>query len=444
MNRLATRSLAGRPTHAPQEVWRVQQIIDRAALAYMLVIASGALGIFDIVQYGVTPGGRILGISPINRVVWPAAYLLFAWLTLRRWPDVLDAAIRTWWVLLVPAVAILSLLWSIDPVTSANGALRLTVTAVIGLYLGVAFGLPEIARAVFWVLMAIVGLSVLAVALGLDVAVMFDGKARGIFYHKNQLGNRAVILIAAALTLSIVERRHLLAAVGVVLGVAALALARSATSGIAVAAVFAAAPLLLALRGQPLGVALRCALLGAALTAGALGVVMSGIEPMTAVLDLLDRDTTLTGRSWLWEAATAQIERRPLLGTGLDAFWTAAVDWRTLEVLERLGEVGDFHNTYLEIWVQLGLIGLIAALMTLSIFAWRATRLFLRSDDLSGFWWLAFGLAVIVPSVAEYELFKKHSFTGILFVAIAVAGSRALELEGRGAATARTRTSPTR
>ena len=372
------------------------------------------------------PGEVVVGISPVNQIVWPLAYLLFAWLTLRRWPDVLNAAIRTWWVLLMPMLAVVSVLWSLDPVTSANAALRLGVSALIGLYIGAAFGLGEIARAVFWVLMATVGLSVLVALLGLDFAIMFDGKARGIFYHKNQLGDRATILVAASLAFGVIERRPWFGLVGVLLASVALALARSATSLVSVVAVVAMASLLIALRGRALAVAFRGALIGAAATVLGTLVVLSGIDLVAAILEFLDRDPTLTGRSFLWEAAWAQIEHRPLLGTGYEAFWAVAVDWRTLQVLERMGQVGHFHNTFLEVGVQLGRPASSARLSPWSPSCGAGSMSF-RLDSPVGIWSIAFATAVIALALAEYELFAKHSFDEILMVATAVAGVRTLD-----------------
>jgi exopolysaccharide production protein ExoQ len=142
------------------------------------------------------------------------------------------------------------------------------------------------------------------------------------------------------------------------------------------------------------------------------------------VFQVLDRDPTLTGRRQLWDAAWGQIYARPMLGTGLDAFWAVAVDWRTLLVLERMGQVGHFHNTYLEVAVQLGGVGLVAALATLAVFCWQALRLALRLETMVDLWPIAFAVAVIVPTIAEYEVFLKHSLTGILLIAIAVAMGR--------------------
>jgi O-antigen ligase len=324
-------------------------------------------------------------------------------------------------------VAVLSVLWSIDPVTSANAALRLAVSSIIGLYIGATFGLRGIVRAVFWVLMVTVGLSVLVVFLGLDFAIMFDGKARGIFYHKNQLGNRGMLLIVAALVLWIVNKRASCAFAGIVLGILTLGLAQSATSVVAATAGVAAVFGILALRADGLVVAFRLALLGAGLVLGGTFLHMAGVDPMSLILELLDRDPTMTGRSHLWEAAREQIARRPLLGTGFEAFWISGIDWETLRVLELVGDVGSFHNTYLELWVNLGLLGLVTALITLVAMLKKSFSLALEPEGLPAAWGFAVTTSLMVSMLAEREAFLKHSFTGILMAATAVATVRATD-----------------
>jgi exopolysaccharide production protein ExoQ len=275
--------------------------------------------------------------------------------------------------------------------------------------------------------MATVGLSVLVVVLGLDFAIMFDGKARGIFYHKNQLGNRGLLLIVAALVLWIVSKRASCAFVGIVLGMLTLGLAQSATSLAAATAGVAAVFGVLALRADGLVVAFRLALLGAVLALGGAFLYMAGVDPMSLILNLLDREPTMTGRSHLWEAAWGQIARRPLLGTGFEAFWASAMDWRTLRVLELVGDVGSFHNTYLELWVNLGLLGLVTALITLVAMLKKSFSLALEPEGLPAAWGFALMTSLMVSMLAEREIFLKHSFTGILMTATAVATVRATD-----------------
>src|SRR3546814_12608248 len=104
------------------------------------------------------------------------------------------------------------------------------------------------------------------------------------------------------------------------------------------------------------------------------------MNPVDLALAALGKERTLTGRSVLWEFALRMIEVRPWLGNGFDAFWNVG-DGSTSSYLQYVirAEVKNFHNSYLDIAVQLGAFGLALAPGFLLLFAWRA-RALLRFD----------------------------------------------------------------
>ena len=65
------------------------------------------------------------------------------------------------------------------------------------------------------------------------------------------------------------------------------------------------------------------------------------------------RDATLTGRSEIWKAVL-RIHTNPLIGTGYESFWLGP---RLARVWETAGAVNEAHNGYLEVYLNLGLIG---------------------------------------------------------------------------------------
>lgn len=65
------------------------------------------------------------------------------------------------------------------------------------------------------------------------------------------------------------------------------------------------------------------------------------------------RDPTLTGRSEIWKAVLG-IHTNPLIGTGYESFWLGP---RLARVWETAGAVNEAHNGYLEVYLNLGLIG---------------------------------------------------------------------------------------
>jgi exopolysaccharide production protein ExoQ len=100
--------------------------------------------------------------------------------------------------------------------------------------------------------------------------------------------------------------------------------------------------------------------------------------PGTDLVGSLGRDTTLTGRTAIWSAATS-VAHNPVLGTGFESFWSGD---RQHEIWRLINEPGiqEAHNGYLEVYLNLGWVGLIllAALIASGyrnvIAAWRQDR----------------------------------------------------------------------
>jgi exopolysaccharide production protein ExoQ len=403
--------------------------LELLAVLYVLAIAAQAHAIVDVLLYGSSQQAQVTEFSLVSRIAWPIAYLAFAALAAWQAAALRAAAARVPWILLFPLVALASIAWSLDPATSANASLRLAVSTLIGVYIGARFGTLAIAWLIFWVIAVTVGASVLLALAGLDFTRMLDGTVRGIFYHKNTLGNRSALLLAAAAALLVAGHRPLTAVGGLVVGLAGLVLARSGTSIVAGAAVFCALSCLL-LRGRSLVVALRLALVGC-LAVLAVGLILFlEVDPVREFLGLLGKDITLTGRIYLWNSALAQIGERPWLGTGFDAFWTGAIDWRTHLVLAELGNVLHFHDTYLEVGVQLGALGLIAATVALLGYARLAVAHLRVMPGHAGLWPVLFLVVPLVTTLAEYDLFARHNLANIVFVALAVAMARELAANG--------------
>ncbi|HOZ48562.1 MAG TPA: O-antigen ligase family protein, partial [Candidatus Hydrogenedentes bacterium] len=90
---------------------------------------------------------------------------------------------------------------------------------------------------------------------------------------------------------------------------------------------------------------------------------------------------SLTGRTDLWrEAKDTYISRRPTLGYGYNSFWTGANIGRIEEVIDFM--VGSGHSAYIDLWLGVGLIGLIAYLLMYFLAVVRALRFYWASRDL--------------------------------------------------------------
>jgi O-antigen ligase len=72
------------------------------------------------------------------------------------------------------------------------------------------------------------------------------------------------------------------------------------------------------------------------------------------VARLLGRDPTLTGRTEIWKDLLI-FDYNWILGTGYESFWLGE---RLIQVWTEAGYITQAHNGYLEIYLNLGIVGL--------------------------------------------------------------------------------------
>jgi exopolysaccharide production protein ExoQ len=336
-------------------------------------------------------------------------------------------------LILVLALPTLSVLWS--------ESLGETVVGLMGL-VGCVFlanwyaSLPTSAllRAILAAAALVAGASLALVVLRPDIA-LFDaldpGALRGIAAHKNSLG-RVVGLGVLAGTLLLLNGQHIRRRVLVPLALcaAALVLSRSATAQLATALA------LLVVVVVTLGRA-RNGLRMPAL-AGTTGLVVLGFrelaraEPWGQGLDPLGARFA-TGRGGVWSLALEAAAERPWFGHGYRAFWTGW-DGPSHEILRALHwEPPHAHNGFLDVGLDLGLVGLLAVCFALLLVArWSSHPRVWRSAVL--LWLLGLLTFVVAHNLGESSLLRPNDLVWTLFMALGLRS--ASERTGPGVETA--------
>lgn len=216
------------------------------------------------------------------------------------------------------------------------------------------------------------------------------------------------------------------------LGVATLvfALTRSSTMILALAAVLACAAAVLWLRRAEPGRARgrRSLALAAVIAVGA-AVVIALRGPLLA---LLGKSPDLTGRLEIWSAVADRAAERPVFGWGFSSPWAP---WEPLfdSFVVRNGvRQLQAHNAFLDVWMQLGAIGLILFTIVMVSTLWRLwfcavdrprvglpDRLPYSAMSLAP---LLIMVVLAVQSLAESRILIESGW--VLLVALAVAGKR--------------------
>ncbi len=135
-------------------------------------------------------------------------------------------------------------------------------------------------------------------------------------------------------------------------------------------------------------------------------VVVYGLflNPAAGLAETVGRDSTLTGRTKLWNTVLS-LTVNPILGAGYESFWLG----------ERLQKVwatnwehpNQAHNGYLEVYLDLGWLGL-TMLAIVIVWAYQSILRGLRSDPEAGRIRLAFLVVALLYNLTEHAFRELH------------------------------------
>jgi exopolysaccharide production protein ExoQ len=222
----------------------------------------------------------------------------------------------------------------------------------------------------------------------------------GVTTNKNILGVGTFLLALGALwqVLSLLNggkqpnRVRRLIAQGILLsmGLELLMMAHSATSG---ACFVLGAFLLLAIGLTKLRPATLHALVVVILVGGGL-VNFLGVQG--GVMKAMGRSSDFTGRAPIWKTLQG-MDTNPIVGAGFETFWMGP----RLEYMDRKFQgINEAHNGYLEVWLNLGGIGLVLIVLVLGQGYSRAVAAF-RRDPLLGGLLVAYIVSAVTYNVTE-------------------------------------------
>ena len=138
------------------------------------------------------------------------------------------------------------------------------------------------------------------------------------------------------------------------------------------------------------------------------------------ILSAVGRDTTLSGRTVVWSALLDVVQQRPLLGYGYGAFWeggtgASAVLYAWL-LATGLGSHTSADNGILDLWLHLGLLGVLVFLCEFVRAFWRAVGWARLTTTTEGLWPLAYLIFMLVFNLFESAILAYNSILWILYV----------------------------
>lgn len=343
-------------------------------------------------------------------ILYPLA-LYYSWAILRDQSRICALMARSWVVLLFPLWCLISPLWAVEPVSAFKKAVYLGLTIMICYQVAATMKQRTILHALF---IAVGGIGLINVVYAYGTGDI----STGIFAQKNTMGKNMVVLWVICLCVFIDRGSSwLLRLSGLMMSGVALLMAFHSQSATAVLLIFGTGALIvlsmLFLMGGILRLSRITALcFGLAVTFSFGAVLLSNMQsnPADKVLAHFGKSSTLTGRTDLWVYAEAQIAERPFLGVGEDGFWQYARSPLVRKIFDefykRPGDTFNFHNSFYEIAVHQGLIGMGIAMTALIWALVQVTRGTLVTGSTSQIFFLAIAAAVLARSMTEADFLK--------------------------------------
>ncbi|PRY68916.1 O-antigen ligase [Glaciihabitans tibetensis] len=352
-------------------------------------------------------------------------------------------------------LAVASVAWSAYPVGTLMGSGTTVVTVIAGLALAITFSRADLLWALGITMRIVLGGSLLfelfvayvvrapLLPLWVDYSSYGDDLPKLLFWSRDVMldGGRIQGLVGSATLLGFLGLLGL-----IVFGVQFAArsvsrfwggfwflvaavvvwLTRSGTISIAVVvvvAVLVAVLLLRAARSRGSRIAVYSAMAIAVLSVPA---IIAGFSDQ--ILQLLGKDSDLTGRIGIWNTVIGMAEQRPVFGWGWVSYWIPWIEpFDDLVIWAGVVQM-HAHNAWLDLWMQLGIVGVV-------VFAALVLSTLLRT------WWMAVDrpwvaagvsapytavtllpllvlVALLVQSAAESRLLVEYGLALLVFFAV--------------------------
>jgi exopolysaccharide production protein ExoQ len=321
-------------------------------------------------------------------------------------------------LLALPFLALLSTSWSDYPDLTLRASIQFIVTTIVGIMAGYCVKPRHLISALFSALALVTLLSVLFGSY--QTAFSANQYALvGLFGSKNQMGLYVALLLVVAATVLLDRSQprpfRVVAFTAVLCGPPILLLALSTSALIVSVVVTALIPLLrFTSRTSPMT---RAAIFFSGVFLIVLGIILSLFVDLATFMDFLGKDASLTGRTAFWDTAITSISERPFLGTGYQAFWqpgnTAAERiWYQFHLATKTGLT--FHNTYLHIAVDLGLVAICLLLITFAAIFVRILSAFLTVLTIERTFAICIFVFILIRSPVEIDFFFQFWIGSVL------------------------------
>jgi len=339
----------------------------------------------------------------------PKIYYKGQWIIKPRAMMILPVAIALY--------SMMSAIWSVHP------GLTLRAAVQFGSVICCALIISRIVRPNIFIKGLTLGM---CIALGFILltsgSIQAESALTGGLGSKNQVGANAQIGFYSALLcfflLGKYWQKFLIALPAILLCGLCLILSQSATAIVSLLAIIiiSLAGYLLAKLSKQLRIFAYMALF---LLMVATTAISSSVNLEEIGLKATGKDVTLTGRTYLWEEGIKAGMENPILGYGLGAFWIpgnpeAEKIWYKFRIYSKSGF--HFHNLFINIFVELGVIGLALWLLMYLYSCAKSVRCLLKSNgSIESVFYVGISFMYLIRSISESDTGGPYGVGPLLF-----------------------------
>jgi exopolysaccharide production protein ExoQ len=386
-------------------------------VAALLIYAGGVIVL-------VTSGGQqeyeeVAYDNSLIRIAYFSVYGITVLLLSLRWRKTLQTLRQDYWIFLLVLVTALSYLWSFEKSNTLKDIFTITGSSLFGLYFASRYTLKQQLELMSWTYGIVIVLSFIFVIAMPKLGIMgaaHQGKWRGVFSHKNGLGQAMVYSFLTFMFLTYQSKKYKFRMwIGMGLSVVLLLLSASTSS---MFNLFILVVVFFVLYVVRLPYLLMIPVIALIVTLGETFYLWS-INNSSAIFNSVGKDATLTGRTDLWQLTTDMIWKQPWLGYGFGGFWQGLNGAESGYILRAVTWTPSHpHNGYLQLLLDLGILGMSIFVIGFIRTMIRALNLIRATTAVAALWPIVNMAQLLITSTTETQLFASNNIGWILYVAV--------------------------
>ncbi len=349
------------------------------------------------------------------RYTWAAIYAGVLILWLRNCKGTIKLLLNERLILFLVVLAIASVLWSDAPAITFRRSLALPGTCLIALYFAVRFKIREQLQLLTWAFGICMASSLVFGIFHWGISVdNLEGAWIGIYTQRNSLGSMmALSMLLFVVWGQIQKSKRWLAWMFAAISFFLIILSGSMTSLIVASVLLLSFPMIRFLRSSKRA--------GTLIFLSAVLILWfanrEGASFETAA-EAMGRDPSLTGRTELWAVSALIGFDRPWLGFGYNAFWLGE-NGQSADVWKVVGWAApSAHNGLLEMWLDLGAVGVAMAAFSFATCWRKALRLIHITKAWEYAWPLLFLVFLFVLNLTENAFLEGNSIHWFIYVVV--------------------------